>query len=238
MALPRIFCWTRFGTEAGEAIAQVLARKERERVLNDAVFLWGIGNAIGPSIRQLVRLETNPAVIFSPIRSAPRKEDVTPDQIVVWTAGRTVDGQRYELPAGSIVTSRFTIGARSTSHYALVCASPAALQIDPEGETIVFGKLRNLKTNRPIGASQVTAIVRRADHDLGPPGLSYPAAIRSQLIFPYFVKLLDPVLVPKGLYGGASAEKDKSVSLIDFVRQCRSESRLRPSGPMDLNPYF
>ncbi len=175
---------------------QILTRKEEERVLNGGVFLWGIGSAIGPSMRQLIRIEAKPEVVFSPIRSVPRKEDTTPDQVVVWTAGRTMGGQRYELPAGSVVTSRFTLGARRTTHYALVCASSAALKIASEGEAVAFGRLRNLITNRPVGASQVTAIVQQADHDLGPSEPSYPVAIRTQLVFPYFIKLLDPVSVP------------------------------------------
>ena len=48
--LPTIFCWTRFGGEAGEPIEQILFRKEQERLANGGVFLWGIGNAVGPSI--------------------------------------------------------------------------------------------------------------------------------------------------------------------------------------------
>ena len=28
--LPTHFCWTRFGTEAGESVAHILARKERD----------------------------------------------------------------------------------------------------------------------------------------------------------------------------------------------------------------
>ena len=201
MPLPRHFCWTRFGTEAGEGVAQILTRKEQERVRNGGVFLWGIGNAIGPSMRQLIRVESEPEVVFSPIRSAPRKEDSAPEKIVRWTAGRTMSGQRYELPAASIVTSRFKPDARRSIHYALVCNSSAILCFDPNGETVSFGKLRNLITHRAIGASQVTAIVTQAAESMRFTARPYPVAMRAHLVFPYFIELLDPVPVREVLYG-------------------------------------
>ena len=163
MSLPKVFCWTRFGTEAGEEIGQIVARKEEERLRNGGVFLWGIGNPIGPSIGQLIRLDDYPEVIFSPICSAPRKKDTSPEQVVAWTVGETLDGKRYKLPAGSLVTSRYDPQAGRKNHYALVCSSPTVLQLNPKAETISFGSLRNLLTNRPVGASQVTAIVRRTN---------------------------------------------------------------------------
>ena len=190
MPLPRFFCWTRFGTEAGERIDHILARKEKERQLNGGVFLWGVGNAVGPSIRQLIQLQANPEVIFSPIRSAPRKVDVAPDNVVMWTMGETLEGTRYELPAGSLVTSSYR---RRKNHYALVCASSKTLRIRPEGEIISFSRLRNLLTNKPIGASQVTAIVQQATHSSECIGLDYLAAIRAHLVDPYFIKLFEPV---------------------------------------------
>ncbi len=75
MQLPEHFCWSRFGTEAGEKIDAIIERKERERIENGGIFLWGIGSAIGPSMSRLVELEAKPEVIFSPIRSAPRNVD-------------------------------------------------------------------------------------------------------------------------------------------------------------------
>ena len=196
MALPRHFCWTRFGTEAGERISQILARKEVERVVNGGKFLWGIGNALGPSMRQLIRLEVESVVVFSPIRTRPRTQDVAPDQILMWSAGRTLDDQHYEIPAGSIVTSRSKSGGRGSCHYALVCASSSGLRIDLEGESVAVRRLRNLLTDRPLGASQVTAIVRQADYDRSPSPLTSPAAMRAQLVYPFLIKMLGPVPVP------------------------------------------
>ena len=53
MDLPRFFCWTRFGTEAGQPIEQILERKEQERIVNNGLFLWGIGNSLTPSMIEL-----------------------------------------------------------------------------------------------------------------------------------------------------------------------------------------
>ena len=96
MNIPLQFCWTRFGTEAAQSIDQILVRKEEERQANHGLFLWGIGNAVGPSILELVRRASVPEVIFSPIKSAPREEDVSPPAVVAWTAGSTICGDRYE----------------------------------------------------------------------------------------------------------------------------------------------
>jgi hypothetical protein len=123
MNIPLQFCWTRFGTEAAQSIDQILVRKEEERQANHGLFLWGIGNAVGPSILELVRRASVPEVIFSPIKSAPREEDVSPPAVVAWTAGSTICGDRYELPETVLVTSRFVPSHPRRSHYALVCYS-------------------------------------------------------------------------------------------------------------------
>jgi hypothetical protein len=73
--IPRDFCWTRFGTEAGEPIEQILERKEAERIATGGVFFWGIGNAVGRSISELVRRTDEPegATSSAAIPSGPRR---------------------------------------------------------------------------------------------------------------------------------------------------------------------
>ena len=88
--IPKCFCWTRFGTEAGEAIGHIFKRKEEERIANSGVFIWGIGNAVGPSVRELVLRTPKPQVLFSPIRSAAKLQDVSPPSVAAWTAGETL----------------------------------------------------------------------------------------------------------------------------------------------------
>src|SRR4051812_40360539 len=91
--LPQVFCWTRFGTEAGEPIEQILKRKEIERRHNEGVFYWGIGNSLAPSMAELLRRARRPEVLFSPIRSRPRPVDIAPDAVVRWHAAETLDGE-------------------------------------------------------------------------------------------------------------------------------------------------
>jgi hypothetical protein len=190
--VPSRFCWTRFGTEAAEPIDAILRRKEQERLLNGGVFLWGIGNAIGPSMAELVRRESIPEVLFSPMKSAPKCKDVAPAAVATWTSATGLDGRSFELPGNSVVTSRFDILAPKKGHYALVCYSEAPLALDRGEGTLSFNKLRNILTGRPVGASQVTAVVEHSVDsclDL----TTYDVAIRASLIAPYFVRLADPV---------------------------------------------
>lgn len=189
--MPRHFCWTRFGTEAGESIEKILERKDTERRRNGGLFLWGIGNAISPSMRELVRLEGAPEVIFSPIRSAPRPADVRPASVLMWTAALDLDGKPWALPQWSLVTSRALEGPRQQRHYALVCFSEAPLEVSPSPSTFPVGNLENILSSSKVGASQVTAIVRHRP-ELPANGVSYCASIRTRLVAPYLVQLCDP----------------------------------------------
>jgi hypothetical protein len=214
MDIPLQFCWTRFGTEAAQSIHQILVRKEEERQANHGLFLWGIGNAVGPSILELVRRANVPEVIFSPIRSAPREEDVAPPAVVAWTAGSTICGDRYELPKTVLVTSRFVPSQPRRSHYALVCYSEQRLSLASSGRRIAFRSLRNLISGRKVGASQVTAVVERRT-DAVEDACQYDVALRARLVPPFFVKLTEHVIV--------SDEFDNAASLTDWpcaVERC------------------
>jgi len=195
--LPQRFCWTRFGTEAGENIEAILSRKDEERLANSGIFLWGIGTALAPSMNHLLEIETTPRVIFSPMRSAPKAADVSPNGIVRWMAGITLRGERYELPRRSIVTSRAPANNRRNFHYALICASAGKLMVNNAAEKVVFGQLRNLRTGRPIGASQVTAVVQRSKERAGSSSVEYLAAIEAELVYPFFVKLTESVAISR-----------------------------------------
>lgn len=194
--LPRAFCWTRFGTEAGEPIERIFARKEAERRANGGVFYWGIGNSVSQGIALLIRVDKRPEVLFSPIKSRFRTSDVQPDSVVRWTVAETLDGERYALPEHVVITSRSSIDKPKTAHYALVCASQEPLQTADCG-SVDLRALRNLTSGRGLGASQVTAVVTRADGD---PAVAsaYKVAVRVSLAAPYFVRLHDPIAT----YGG------------------------------------
>jgi hypothetical protein len=121
--LPAQFCWTRFGTEAAQTIDQIICRKEQERNANSGMFLWGIGNAIGPSMKELIRLTSNPEVLFSPIKGKPRVADANPPAVVAWTSARGIFDDDFVIPKHSLVTSRFDPTNPRSAHYALVCYS-------------------------------------------------------------------------------------------------------------------
>jgi hypothetical protein len=189
--LPQMFCWTRFGTEAGEGIESILARKEAERVANGGVFLWGIGNSIAPGLSELVAEDESPELLFSPILSRPRPFDIAPPHLVVWRAGEALDGERYALPESACVTS----GAREASpsrHYALVCRSDTPLCLGEFGQ-LNFASLSNLVSGRRLGVSQVTAVVSHDPQRVGGP--DYQIALRANLVPPYFVRLDEGTLV-------------------------------------------
>jgi len=192
MKIPRYFCWTRFGTEAAQEVSQIIARKEEERQASNGVFLWGIGNAVGPSILKLLRVSGCPEVLFSAIKSAPRSIDVNPPTVVAWTEGFGLDGEPFALPEKALVTSRFDPTSPKRVHYALVCHSEAPLELLSDGASIDFRALRNLVTQRPLGASQVTAVVEHKDgHPRDSEG--YGVAMRASLVAPYFIRLHNPI---------------------------------------------
>jgi hypothetical protein len=194
-AIPESFCWTRFGSEAGQPANAILDRKERERQANHGTFLWGIGNAVGAAISELVRRSANPEVLFSPIKGKPRECDVVPDSVVVWRLGETLDYQPYSLPKHSLVTSRFVTGSTKSSHYALVCFSSRPIAFGDELPTLAFGSLRNILSGKHLGASQVTAVVTRDMPDRTST-YEYPLAFRARLVAPYFIRLREPLPTP------------------------------------------
>jgi hypothetical protein len=206
MPLPDCFCWTRFGTEAGQLAEQILLRKEQERAANGGCFFWGIGNAIGPSMFELLRRTEAPQVVFSPIRSVPRRDDAMPSSVVAWTEAQTLSGEAYQLPAHSLITSRWDTSRPRAKHYALVCYSEIPIKTGGPSERIQFAGLRNLLTGRPVGASQVTSVVCLNPTAPGEKGLSYEVAFRAQLMPPYFVVLQTPAPLARSKDGRPWAE--------------------------------
>ncbi|MBL8180001.1 MAG: hypothetical protein JNL64_00135 [Blastocatellia bacterium] len=188
LELPAIFCWTRFGGEAAEPIEEILFRKEKERLANGGVFLWGIGNAIGPSILELMLHTARPTVIFSPIKTAAKLKDIDPPSVVVWTEAEALDGNDFTIPSCSRVTSRYDPESPKRHHFALVCYSASPLLPLRRDFKIGFQQLSNLRTGRPVAASQVTAVVQRKESYKDSSSL-YDVAILAELIEPYFVRL-------------------------------------------------
>lgn len=195
-SIPEKFCWTRFGTEAGEPIESILMRKEEERSRNGGVFLWGVGNSIRPSVLELLAECESPYVVFSPMLSRPAARDVSPSRTVVWTTAIGLSGHRCDLPAASVVTSAVREGRARPYHFALVCASDDPLTRRAEGDRIRLTDLRNLSHGTAIGSSQVTCVVRHSPGSSNGPSPTYDVALMARLVAPYFVRLEGPREVP------------------------------------------
>lgn len=186
--LPDLFCWTKYGTEAGEDIGAILARKEAERLASGGTFFWGIGNAIGPSVEALLAHAAEPQVIFTPMRSRPAARDVTPPEVALWHRGIGLEGESFELPSFSCVTSR--ISPTRNHHYALVCRSQQPLPFSArQGPSFASTDVQNLRSGSKVGASQVTSVVRRIACAPGLLPSSYTVSFTAELVAPYFVRL-------------------------------------------------
>lgn len=175
--------------EAGESIESIIRRKEAERLANDGVFYWGIGNSVAPGIGALVECAALPEVLFSPIKSKARPVDVAPRQVIRWRGAITLAGEHMVIPDAVRITS----GRPSRSHYALVCSSGVPLEFKDLGR-LHFSELRNLISGRPLGSSQVTVVVSRELRGKPSNGAGYVVALRARLVEPYFVRLSDPLV--------------------------------------------
>lgn len=196
MQHPESFCWSKFGTEAGEPTESILARKERERFNNGGLFLWGIGTSIWPSLRALLSVTRSPRVLFTPMLSPAAKIDVNPEFVATWTAAMGMDGSAFNIPKHSMVSSRYSPG-RQRRHFALVCTSDTELfDNSADGPPLYRSELRNFVNGTAVGASQVTAVVRRAESSKR---LERPhrVAFTATLTYPYLVELLDPSHMPQ-----------------------------------------
>lgn len=188
-----IICWSRMQAEAGQGLERILVRKELERRTCGGIFFWGVGNAPGSEPARLARAKVPVEAIFSVMKSRPKTQDVQVAELNVWRAYIDEFGMERELPAGSLVTSRAPAPlARARAHYALMCRSERAIGLEdlgpfnPKAFRNVGGR------GAPVGASQVTALLRLTDpRACG--DASYRANVRAKLTGGYWVRLANPV---------------------------------------------
>lgn len=188
------------GTEAGESLESILDRKERERQATGGVFLWGIGNSVGAALEALAGRSSEPEVLFSCTKTHARLVDAAPDRKVVWTGAVTTSGRRYHPPKGTRVMGGVVDARRLPPRYALVCSSDLPLEPSDHG-SLQMAELRNLLTGRRVGASQVTAVVERVEDDPETQGGPYVVRLRARLVAPYFVRLVEPIVVSEAGVG-------------------------------------
>lgn len=196
--LPPTFCWTKMGTESGEELTAIIRRKEWERQLGGGYFFWGVGQSLGENAKVAARDIASLRAFFSPMSSKPKAIDVAPASVVLWNAWVDAQGQTRQLPIHCFVTSRASLpsGRKKESHYALVCFSDRELTTQQEDICVFPSHLRNVTTNKPLGASQVTSVVHvlsRADETCA--AKSYSVSFTSELRPPYCVQLAQPVLL-------------------------------------------
>ena len=188
-----IVCWSRMQAEAGQQLSSILARKELERLACDGLFFWGVGNAPGSEPTRLARLGVPIQAVFSVMKSRPKMQDANASDLNVWRRFIDEHGDERELPDGVLITSRAAPqGARQRSHYALMCRSDERVALrdmgpfNPKAFRNVGGR------GAPVGASQVTALLRLFDAG-APDSAGYRTNLRATLTGGYWVKLSDPV---------------------------------------------
>lgn len=196
MDVPKVFCWTKMGTEAGQSLEKILARKELERLAGNGTFCWGIGNSLGSAASKA--LSNNPggvSVLFSPMKSNAKKMDESPDEIALWTAYQDESGQYIELPEHMVVTSRRhgPSGAVKLSHYALLCSSDSPINGGCYDGKLDASRAVNYLSQNSLGASQVTAMVSYRPHSAREMLKPYPIQFRAKFYQLGFVKLGCPV---------------------------------------------
>ncbi|HEY4217894.1 MAG TPA: hypothetical protein VGM67_12205 [Gemmatimonadaceae bacterium] len=182
-------------------MAEIVRRKDLERTAGRGLFFWGIGSSLGDSLNTLVHQGPPPVVLFSIMRTPPKKTDSAPAGVLLWTNFIDAAGRSQPLPPHTLITSRSTTGTGDkTRHYALVCHSDTRLRLERLGE-LNASHLWNLgSATTRVGSSQVTAVVEHGalySDDVPGAGPFYEVNMRARLAVPYFVRLSRPLLLPQ-----------------------------------------
>lgn len=190
------------GSEAGQPLEDIIRRKELERQSGAGVFAWGIGNSVESAIKYAKYAEHVPGLetLFTPMKVAPKAIDSSPSSILLWLGYHTDDGLIERLPSHMLVTSRGHSRLRDDKrgHYALICESHRSLLEQPSAWAIDPNAARNLVSANPIGASQVTSVVRY--RSIEQRQAAYPVLFRALLTETAFVRLATPVALVGSMF--------------------------------------
>ncbi|WP_316175133.1 MULTISPECIES: hypothetical protein [unclassified Bradyrhizobium] len=191
-SLTETVCWSRMQTEAGQELQAIIDRKELERSAGNGVFCWGVGNAPSRSIPQLARAGADVDVVFSIMKSRPKAVDVVPSRLRIWRSFFDHSGREKPLPPATLITSRADVGIRVRNvHYALMCRSDQQLRLGDFGPFDPSAYRNVSDTGGAVGASQVTALLRRVSSEAATP--AYKVNLRAKLEQGYWVRLGDPI---------------------------------------------
>jgi hypothetical protein len=183
------FVWTKMGVESGEKLAQIVQRKEAERIAGAGQFWWGIGNSLGAAARnEAVTHGGTLPVLFSMMLGRPKPIDRSPETVWRWTKYEDQNGRVLDVPSHAKVVSRGHL--TKDRHYALVCFSDAPLRLQHGGPKFDPALCRTIAGKIP-GSSQVTALLMGSpdEHQKGP----YEISFRATLVTPWAVKLVQPI---------------------------------------------
>jgi hypothetical protein len=185
------------GTEAGQRLESIIRRKELERVAGDGVFVWGIGNSLAGSARELLKTRSSVPVLFSPILSKPKAIDVKPTRLLLWNKYLDENGIIQKLPEHVLVTSHG--GSENNNRhkrcYGLFCHNKESILFENEG-SIDYNRLCNAFSSKPLGFSQVTAFVRKCNSLSDRPAKPYPVVFSANLFGPLCAQLVDASPLP------------------------------------------
>ena len=178
------FIITRMGVEAGESLERIVARKDAERAAGNGEFWWGIGTSLGRAGLQSGKTHRGGLpVLFAKMRSKPKRIDIAPDDVFVWTHWETLEG-RGEIPQHVVITSRGV--AAKSRHYALPCSSDTSITLD--GQHRFDPELCRTANGRVMGGSQNTALLNGSPY--GHATGKYAIAFEATLSAPYCPKLV------------------------------------------------
>jgi hypothetical protein len=184
------------------------------------------------AINLLITNKPRPEVLFSLMLSRPHGRDSAPHGVLLWQAYETRKGSR-PLPPHVVVTSRARMsnGSPKRRHYALICESHSSI-LNNSGGKLDADCLRNIGDGgRPVGSSQVTAVVEQR----GTRGSDarYEITARATVVPPYAVTLTSPrELLPaeRKLLDEVGNEGKGRDDWFAVVKAIRQEARLQPSG--------
>jgi hypothetical protein len=229
--IPNVFVFTKMQTDAGEDIGAIRNRKELERLAGGGEFWWGIGESKGKAVRKLLAAESRPKVLFSVMSSRPNMQSRDPGEVLLWQAWRTPQGE-CPLPPHVIITSGATTrsGEPKRRYHALICESNSSI-LQNGGGAVDSAKLINMgDSGRPIGSSQVTAVVRYHPDVACSVRLNEIAA-RAELASPFFADLAKPRKLSEAERRDLDEVGREGKSVEDWLSLTR---RLRQSHAWDL----
>jgi hypothetical protein len=212
-----IVCWSRMQAEGGQQLNEIVRRKELERVANNGLFCWGVGNAPNRATAGLARDQVAVDVLFSIMKSRPKMVDIAPSTILIWRKFIDFDGRERALPRSSLVTSKGeSLAGTKRSHFALFCRANSPLMLGDFG-SFDPNAYRNVgEIGGSIGASQVTALLRRVDSE-DPDRASYRVNLKAKMVGSYWAKLADPIQMD-------SAKREALISFVASEESAASES--------------